>query len=88
MKKCVILLPNKALQKASDRVRLGQDKPVFVYKLIIANSIEEKIMELQAKKQKLADALFDASQETQSLKITENDIQTIFNMPLGGFDKA
>jgi SNF2 family DNA or RNA helicase len=74
-----------AEQQASDRAyRIGQDKPVFVYKLIIANSIEEKILELQAKKQKLADALFDPSSENESLKITQSDIQDIFNTPLGG----
>jgi SNF2 family DNA or RNA helicase len=46
--------------QATDRAhRIGQDKPVFVYKLIVAGSVEEKILDLQARKKALADALFD-----------------------------
>jgi len=40
-----------AENQATDRVyRIGQKKAVFVYKLIVENSIEEKILELQKKK--------------------------------------
>ncbi|WFE69243.1 DEAD/DEAH box helicase [Thiomicrospira sp. R3] len=46
--------------QATDRAyRIGQDKEVFVYKLVVANSIEEKILQLQAKKQQLQDKLYD-----------------------------
>ena len=42
-------------QQATDRVhRIGQDKPVFVYKLIIENSIEDKIVSLQQRKAQLS----------------------------------
>jgi len=47
-----------AESQATDRAhRLGQDKPVFVYKLVAAGSIEEKILALQEKKAALADAI-------------------------------
>jgi len=46
--------------QASDRAhRIGQDKPVFIYKLIAAGTVEERIQHLQAKKRALADTLFD-----------------------------
>ena len=34
--------------------RIGQDQPVFVYRLVIEGSIEERMLELQARKQALA----------------------------------
>lgn len=46
---------NQAVQdQATDRAyRIGQDKNVFVYKLVVKGSIEEKILELQSKKSEL-----------------------------------
>ena len=42
--------------QATDRAhRLGQDKAVFVYKLVVAGSIEERILALQERKALLAD---------------------------------
>jgi len=45
--------------QATDRAhRIGQTQPVFVYKLIIDGSVEEKMLELQARKQMLAHGVF------------------------------
>jgi len=45
--------------QATDRAhRIGQTQPVFVYKLIIDGSVEEKMLELQARKQQLAQGLY------------------------------
>ena len=42
--------------QATDRAhRIGQDKTVFVYKLIASGTVEEKMVELQGKKQALVD---------------------------------
>lgn len=44
--------------QASDRAhRIGQERPVTVYRLIAANTIEEKIIRLHQNKRSLADAL-------------------------------
>lgn len=44
--------------QATDRAhRIGQDKPVFVYRLIARDSIEERIVQLQDRKRELAEAL-------------------------------
>ena len=50
---------NLAVQnQATDRAhRLGQTKTVTVYKLIMKNSIEEKILKLQEAKKDLADQI-------------------------------
>jgi len=45
--------------QATDRAhRIGQDKPVFVYKLLTEGTVEERIQEMQARKRQLADNLF------------------------------
>ena len=45
-------------QQATDRAhRIGQDKPVFVYKLVVEGSIEERMLALQARKAALAEGV-------------------------------
>jgi SNF2 family DNA or RNA helicase len=50
---------NPAAQaQATDRAhRIGQTRPVFVYGLIAAGSVEERMLALQKKKQQIADTL-------------------------------
>ena len=60
--------------QATDRAhRIGQDKPVFVYKLVCENSIEVKMADLKARKQALADGLFGAA--TTRPDFGEDDIE-------------
>jgi hypothetical protein len=48
--------------QAADRAhRIGQDKPVFVYKLIAEGTIEERMLELQERKRALAAGVLDAA---------------------------
>jgi SNF2 family DNA or RNA helicase len=64
--------------QATDRAyRIGQDKPVFVYKLITSGTVEEKIIEMQAKKRQLMDNLFDPAAKA-SVRLTAKDIQSLF----------
>lgn len=61
-------------QQAIDRThRIGQDKQVFAYKMICKNSIEEKIIQLQAKKKVLSEELI--KEEDGFVKqLTEEDL--------------
>ncbi|WP_426207448.1 SNF2-related protein [Massilia sp. TWP1-3-3] len=66
-----------AENQATDRAwRIGQDKPVFVYKLIARGTLEQKIQELQRKKADLADAVLDGG-ASQNLALTQDDLQAI-----------
>ena len=48
--------------QAADRAhRIGQDKAVFVYKLIAEGTIEERMLELQARKRALAEGVLDVA---------------------------
>jgi SNF2 family DNA or RNA helicase len=61
-------------QQAIDRThRIGQDKQVFAYKMICKNSIEEKIIQLQAKKQILSEELIK-EEEGFVKQLTEEDL--------------
>jgi SNF2 family DNA or RNA helicase len=61
-----------AEQQATDRAyRIGQDKPVFVYKLIVEGSVEEKILHMQAHKQALSEAIFSGNDSLGAWSDTE-----------------
>jgi len=65
-------------QQATDRAwRIGQDKPVFVYRLISEGTVEERIQALQARKSQLADGLYGKS-ETFATALTAEDITVLF----------
>lgn len=67
-----------AENQASDRAhRIGQDKPVFVYKLIVAGSIEERIVALQEKKAALAEGVL-GNDEAALDKFGESDLAALF----------
>lgn len=61
-----------AEQQASNRVyRIGQDKPVFIYHFLVADSIEEKIYELQRKKEFISNNILDNLDSASKISITD-----------------
>lgn len=67
-----------AEQQAIDRAhRIGQKRKVFAYKMICKDSVEEKILKLQEKKQMLADELIQ--EDSGFVKnLTRDDVAFLF----------
>lgn len=64
--------------QATDRAhRIGQDKPVFVYKLLSKGTVEEKILTMQQKKQALLDGLFTEESSTKTA-LSVDDLKALF----------
>jgi superfamily II DNA or RNA helicase len=61
--------------QATDRAhRIGQDKPVFIYKLIAEGTIEDRMLELQDKKAALANGLFDPDRPGGRFEVADLDL--------------
>ena len=70
-----------AQSQATDRAyRIGQTRPVFVYNLIVAGSVEERMVHLQNHKRNLADTLLGSAD--RQLGLSEDQVETLF-APLG-----
>lgn len=62
--------------QASDRAhRIGQQKPVFIHKLICAGTIEDKILELQRTKAALLEGLLGG--RVDQVKLSQEDVQRL-----------
>ena len=60
-------------EQAADRAhRIGQDKPVMVYRLVAEGTVEERILELQERKRALADAAL--GEADQAGRITRDEL--------------
>ena len=70
---------NPAVERqAMDRAhRIGQDKPVFVHRLIAEHTVEAAIQKMQRRKQALADALFEGTGQGP-LALSDEDIDALF----------
>jgi SNF2 family DNA or RNA helicase len=68
--------------QAVDRAhRLGREQPVFVYKLLCDDTIEERIEAMKDQKSGLADAMLDASAAPLA-RLDERDLRHLFDLSL------
>ena len=69
--------PQLQLQVADRVYRMGQTKPVSVYKFIAADTIEKKVEAIQDRKQNLTQLILAGSKVSKST-ITIGELQEIF----------
>ena len=69
--------PAVEMQAADRAHRIGQDKPVFIYKLIARDTVEEKILQLQEKKRGLVEQLI-STEESFFKSLTREDVEVLF----------
>ena len=64
--------------QATDRAhRIGQDKPVFVYKLVAQGTVEERMLELQQRKKALAAGIYEGGGNAAAA-LEAADIERLF----------
>lgn len=71
---------NPAVERqAIDRThRIGQDKPVIAYRLVAADTVEERVLALQREKAELfADVMADAEREPLPQRLTAADLELL-----------
>ena len=64
--------------QAADRAhRIGQQRPVIVHRLVALDTVEERIVALQAKKRRLADVALDGA--SQAAGLTRDDLLALLS---------
>lgn len=73
-----------AQDQATDRAyRIGQTRPVFVYNLIAAGSVEERMMALQKRKRRLAENIIGSGVNRAAPSLNEAEVEHLLS-PLEG----
>ncbi len=68
--------------QAVDRAhRIGQKKSVTVYRLVTEDSIEQKIMQLKAKKKRITESLIQEEASASPLNLTKSELEELFKLP-------
>lgn len=62
-------------EQAKDRVyRIGQSKPVTIYRVLVEDSVENRIIDLQAKKMEVIEGCLDPEQKRRAQGLNRNDL--------------
>jgi len=69
--------PAVEMQAADRAHRIGQDRPVFIYKVIARETVEEKMLQLQEKKRGLVEQLI-TTEESFFKSLTREDVEVLF----------
>ena len=70
--------------QATDRAhRIGQDKPVMVYRLVVEHTVEQKMVELGAEKRKIAESALGRDSKVGK-KLTMEDVDKLLETPVSG----
>uniref|UniRef100_A0A182T6G6 DNA repair and recombination protein RAD54-like n=1 Tax=Anopheles maculatus TaxID=74869 RepID=A0A182T6G6_9DIPT len=72
--------PANDLQAMSRVWRDGQRKPVYIYRLLTAYSIEERIFQRQISKTSLSGSVVDQKQNLSNLKLSEEELKDLFSI--------
>ncbi|XP_053674625.1 DNA repair and recombination protein RAD54B-like [Anopheles nili] len=72
--------PANDLQAMSRIWRDGQRKPVFIYRLLTAYSIEERIFQRQISKTSLSGTVVDQKQNLSNLKLSDDELKDLFSI--------
>jgi superfamily II DNA or RNA helicase len=68
-----------AQDQATDRAyRIGQKRKVFVYNLVIAGSVEERMLALQQRKRELANSVLASPSASTGTVLRESDVEQLF----------
>lgn len=69
-------------EQAMDRAhRIGQLRPVFVHRLVIKDTVEGRILELQEKKKKLIEGALDETGLKSIGKLDQKELKFLFGLP-------
>jgi superfamily II DNA or RNA helicase len=67
-------------EQAADRAhRIGQDRPVMVYRLVAKDTVEERVLDLQRRKRQIADAALAGAEQAGSAGVTREDLLALLN---------
>ena len=67
--------------QATDRAhRIGQEKPVFVYRMVMEDTVEQKMVELGQEKRRIAESALGRD-TTTGKKLTMDDVERLLDTP-------